>query len=127
MKQEQRYPSDLTDEQWAVLESLILVVKPGGRPAKHSRRQIVNAILYTLRTGCQWRMLPRDYPPWHTVYDYFWQWRNSGLWEQVNTALREQVRKKAHREPTPSAAIIDSQSAKTSEKGGRMAMTAARK
>jgi transposase len=117
----------LTDEQWTVLEPLIPAIKPGGRPAKHSRRQIVNAILYTLRSGCQWRMLPLDYPPWHTVYDYFWQWRNSGLWEQVNTALREQVRKKAHREATPSGAIIDSQSAKTTEKGGRTVMTVARK
>lgn len=87
--------------------------------APDPRRQIVNAILYVVRTGCQWRWLPRDYPPWHTVYDYFWQWRQSGLWEQVNAKLRERVRKKAHREPTPSAAIIDSPSVKTTEKRGQ--------
>lgn len=122
-----RYPSDLSDEQWALLAPLIPSPKPGGRPAEHDRRTIVDAILYVTRTGCQWRALPHDFPPWSTVYDLFRQWRDAGVWEQANRVLRERSRRRAGRKRTPSAAIIDSQSARTTEKGGSGDMTAARR
>ena len=121
------YPYDLTDAEWAILEPLVPAPRPGGRPPRHPRRELVNAILYVLRTGCQWRALPHDLPPWGTVWWYFRQWREDGIWEQINTALREQARVRLGREATPSAAILDSQSAKTTEKGGHAALTGARR
>ncbi len=120
------YPTDLTDTQWAILEPHVPPPKPGGRPAKHPRREIVNAMLYVLRGGIAWRVLPHDLPPWHTIYDYFRRWRIDGTWEQINAALRERVRIRVGREPTPRAAILDSQSVKTTGKGGLAAMTGAR-
>ena len=113
----QGYPSDLTEQEWAILEPLIPPAKPGGRPRSVDMRHVLNAILYVDRTGCQWRALPHDFPPWSTVWTYFRTWRNDGTWERIHTTLREQVRLKQGREPTPSAAIIDSQSVKTSQKG----------
>lgn len=120
-----RYPSDLTDAQWALISPFIPPPKPGGRPTEHDRRTIVDAILYVTRTGCQWRALPHDFPCWATVYDLFRQWNRMGVWEKCNTTLRERCRIKVGRDPTPSAAIIDSQVARTTEKGGSVATTGA--
>lgn len=122
-----RYPSDLTDQEWALVEPLLPAAKPAGRPRTTDLREVLNALFYLDRTGCQWRALPKDFPPWSTVWSYFRQWRNDGTWQRLHTALREQVRVKGGREPTPSAAIIDSQSVKTSQKGGSAAMTGARR
>lgn len=117
------YPSDLTDAEWLQLESLIPKAKSGGHKEVHAKREIVNAMFYLLRSGCQWRMLPHDFPPWQSVYNYYLEWRDNGLWERINQVFRERVRLKAGREATPSAAIVDSQSAKTTEKGGSTDMT----
>src|SRR2546425_11981095 len=116
--QRRSYPSDLTDQQWAILEPLIPPARPGGRPRTTDIREVINAILYLDRTGGQWRALPHEFPPWSTVWSYFRPWRNDGTWKRMHTALREQVRVKQGRQATPSAAIIDSQSVKTSQKGG---------
>jgi putative transposase len=121
------YPSDLSDEAWHVLDPLVPEVKNGGRPAAHERREIVNAILYVLRTGCQWRALPHDLPSWKTVYTYFRTWRLDGTWERIHDALRRQVRRSVGKKPEASAAILDSQTVKTTEKGGLVATTLARK
>jgi transposase len=110
----QAYPSDLTDPQWAILEPLIPPPAPDAPHLVYERREIVNAILYVLRSGCPWRMLPHDLPAWGTVYWYFRCWQHEGVWEQILHALRKQVRIQYGRDPEPSAAIIDSQSLKTS-------------
>ena len=121
------YPSDLTDAQWALLQPLIPPAKPGGRPRSVDMREIVNAILYLLRTGCAWRLLPHDLPRWSTVYHYLRQFRRAGVWQQIHDALRDQLRRQEGREASPSAAILDSQSVKTTEKGGLGATMPARK
>ena len=127
MTRSHKLPSDLTDAQWAILEPLLPAPKAGGRPARIARREVVNAILYVLRTGCQWRYLPPEFPNWNTVYWYFARWQEDGTWERVNDALRRRVREAQGRDPEPSAAIMDSQSAKTTEKGGTAGTTPARK
>ena len=125
------YPSDLTDEQWKWIEPLIPPsgsgTGKGGRPREVAMREVINAILYLNRTGCQWRAIPHDLPPWGTVADYFYRFRDDGTWQKIHDPLREQVRVAAGRQATPSAAIIDSQSVKTTGKGGFAATTRARK
>lgn len=127
MNKRPSYPTDLSDAEWAVLEPWVPTVKTGGRPAKHPRREIVNAIRYVLRTGCQWRNLPHDLPRWGTVYTYYRNWRLDGTWQRIHDTLHQQVRQAEGRHPQASAAILDSQSVKTTEKGGRAASTLARK
>ena len=102
------YPTDLTDREWAVLEPLLPPTKPGGRPRSVNLRVILNGLFYVLRSGCQWRLLPRAYGPWSTVYAYYRAWRIQGIWERIHTILRRRLRRHSGREPTPSAAILDS-------------------
>jgi putative transposase len=107
------YPSDLKDKEWLLVEGYFKQKRVFGRPLRHDRRSIVNAIFYITRAGCQWRMLPKDYPPWQTVYDYFKQWCEDGTWEMVLDILNEKDRARQGRQAKPSYGIIDSQSAKT--------------
>ena len=115
MSNKRRYPTDLTGRQWRLVEPLLPEPPPGpaGRPPKHGKREVVNAILYQVRAGGSWRMLPKDFPPWETVYGYFARWRDDGTLDVLHDALREQVRaKRERRNPAPSAGIVDSQSVK---------------
>ena len=116
--QQQRYYTDLSDAEWTIVKPYLPEHQRRGRPWTHSRREILNAIFYIIRSGCAWRLLPRDLPPWKTVYHYWRQWRRDGTWEQVHTALREQARMHAGRNVQPTAGIIDSQSVKTTGVGG---------
>jgi putative transposase len=111
------YPTDLTDEQWKLIESFLPDAKPGGRPRETDLREVVNALLYLVRAGCQWRMLPHEFPPWKTVYNYYRDWIDSGVWDDILASFRVDLRDQLGRKLTPSTAAIDSQSVKTDQGG----------
>jgi putative transposase len=113
-----RYPTDLSDDEWCCIGPHLPRPTRRGRPRLHGLRAILNAVFYVLKSGCPWRLLPRDFPPWKTVYDWFRRWRIDGTWERLNTALRERLRVRLGRNPQPSAGMVDSQSAKTTGVGG---------
>ena len=126
-----RYPSDLTDEEWALVEREIPPAKRGGNKRTVDVREVVNGLMYVLSTGCQWRAIPKDLPPRSTVHDYFDQWDYDGTLDRIHHALYVKCRDLAERDASPTAAVIDSQSVKSAEKGGRgsprTAMTQARR
>jgi transposase len=119
MERERRYPSDLTDEQWEIVEPMLPLIKSPGRIPKHPRRAMVDAILYVVRSGCSWRQLPIDFPPWQTVYWQFQQWEKRQVTERIVEELREQLRLEQGREAEPSAGVMDSQSVKAADTVGR--------
>jgi len=126
-----RYPSDLIDAEWELIKPMLPEARRGGRPRTTDLREVMNAIRYVLRTGCQWRQLPKDFPPRSTVYSYFWEWSRYGVLDRIHHALLVACREAEGREASPTAAIIDTQAVKATEKGGaagiRLAMTRAKR
>ena len=122
-----QYSTNLNDKQWKQIEKLVPAPKPGGRPAKHTRRRILDGILYIVKAGCQWHLLPHDFPPYKTVFHYYAKWAREGIWRLIHDCLREQVRRKAGRKPAPSAAILDSQSVKHADSSQEIGYDAGKK
>lgn len=127
MSTELRYPSDLSDKEWGLVVDLMHPDPSGGRPSKHPRREILNAIFYVAKTGCQWRYLPKNLPPWKAVYMQFVRWRDNGKIEQIYDVLHKKLRATVGKNETPSVGIMDSQSIKTTEKRGSQGLMGVKK
>lgn len=127
MSTERRYPSDLSDKEWALIADLMQPNPSGGRPPKHPRRDILDAIFYVAKTGCQWRYIPKNLPPWNAVYMQFLRWRDNGKIEQIYDVLHKKLRTTVGKTETPSVGIMDSQSIKTTEKRGLQGLMGVKK
>ena len=121
------YPTDLSDKQWTLIAPLIPPAKHGGRPRGTDMREVMNAVVYVVKSGCDWRMLPHDLPQWDIVYHYFRAWKQDGTWKRIHDTLRGKLRTKLGKNEQPTAGIIDAQSVKTAEKGGFVAMMLAKR